>query len=181
MLQNNTPGFTSGEGGPTDRRSINLATRANNWIANIRRSEHSPFQLKNIRDLNSRIFPNAILKSQSNRYNCYGLVFASRRTNILDGTEVDKILADDGYTLVTEEKDLCEGDIAIYRRNSSITHSAIIVKIVKDFKKSEFNIVALSQLGTGYECQHNVNEVPALYGRDIQYYTQRIILKQISQ
>lgn len=47
-------------------------------------------------------------------YNCHGLTFASRRTQISQPSEVAKILADDDYTEISL-KNVMVGDIAIYK------------------------------------------------------------------
>lgn len=61
------------------------------------------------------------------RYNCHGLVFASRRTNIppagsdSDGL-VDRILAEDQFVQVAELQ-AREGDIVLWRRDCHVLSS----------------------------------------------------------
>jgi len=50
-------------------------------------------------------------------YNCYGMVFASRRTSILEDEQVPDILTDDGYRRI-EESDAMVGDLVLYRERT---------------------------------------------------------------
>jgi len=64
------------------------------------------------------------------RYNCHGLVFASRRTNIPPaGSDsnglIDRILADDQFAQVTEQQ-AQEGDIVLWRRDREVDHTGVI-------------------------------------------------------
>ena len=74
----------------------------------------------------------AQLGPPTGRYNCHGLVFGSRRTNIPpveldDPTLVDRVLADDGF----RRTPFCRiGDVVIYRNSSGeVDHSGIVVRI----------------------------------------------------
>ncbi len=61
-----------------------------------------------------RQFARVIHRTRSSRkYNCHGLVFASRRTQIWDSAEVSKILADDSYVRIPLSEVLV-GDVALY-------------------------------------------------------------------
>ncbi len=62
-------------------------------------------------------------------YNCHGMIFAARRTQIWDPAQVEKILAEDGYTRVSKD-DLEVGDIVMYknRENGDWEHSCIVVE-----------------------------------------------------
>jgi len=51
-------------------------------------------------------------------YNCHGMTFAARRTQIFEGSEVLKILQDDNYGPVNKENVL-PGDIAVYFSTAS--------------------------------------------------------------
>jgi hypothetical protein len=69
-----------GEGGEQDRRAIKLATKRGRWIKNVRRREMPPEQLRAAVDLVHARFSGITLRSISATYNCFGMVFASRRT-----------------------------------------------------------------------------------------------------
>ena len=74
----------------------------------------------------------SVLGPPTGRYNCHGLVFASRRTNVppaslLDAIEIDALLTKDQYERVHVPK---VGDVAIYRAESSeIEHSGFVNRI----------------------------------------------------
>ena len=48
-------------------------------------------------------------------YNCFGMVFAARRTAILETCYVETILTEDGYRRLPSEKDVAPGDLVLYR------------------------------------------------------------------
>lgn len=65
-------------------------------------------------------------------YNCFGMVFASRRTAILDDGQIPQIpliLQDDGYRQVTEAEAL-SGDLVLYknRETAQFWHVALIMR-----------------------------------------------------
>jgi hypothetical protein len=76
-------------------------------------------------------FPAAIPRTSDPTYgyNCHGLTFAARRTQVWSSTHVQHILTEDGYTEIAL-KDVLAGDVAIYRstETSEIEHSAIVVE-----------------------------------------------------
>jgi hypothetical protein len=65
-------------------------------------------------------------------YNCFGHVFADRRTAIYDesDTEIAKIIADDGYRRIGQDERPQLDDIALYRQRDTRTllHAARIVR-----------------------------------------------------
>jgi hypothetical protein len=67
----------------------------------------------------------------SSRYNCHGMTFASRRTNIDETDEVWKIITDDGYTEIPMESAL-PGDIVLYfGEGGDIDHSAVVAEAAR--------------------------------------------------
>lgn len=78
-------------------------------------------------------------KSWSNRkpatgvYNCYGMIFASRRTSIYDDendTLIQRILDEDGYRKLSNQDEAVPGDIVLYResKRNSILHIAMVMR-----------------------------------------------------
>ena len=60
-------------------------------------------------------------------YNCHGLIFASRRTNIL-GNDVRAILNDDKYKKRLTQADVRPGDVVLFvAPDGDIEHSAIVL------------------------------------------------------
>jgi hypothetical protein len=63
------------------------------------------------------------------RYNCHGLVFASRRTNIPPVgivVDIDLLLQRDQYRQVASPK---IGDIIVYREGTEIVHTGIVIRL----------------------------------------------------
>lgn len=61
-------------------------------------------------------------------YNCFGHVFASRRTAIYDIEYIDQILCEDGYGQIFEETEFAAGDIVVYSDHDGPSHVARIVR-----------------------------------------------------
>lgn len=98
----------------------------------------------------------------SGRYNCHGLVFASRRTNIPPPGEesrglIDAILREEQFGPVTED-DAREGDIAVWRRGDDIDHAGIVVYVQRDVPPRV--IFVWSKWGTLGEFVHSVHLAP---------------------
>jgi hypothetical protein len=55
----------------------------------------------------------AVRKQPCGVYNCFGHVWASRRTAIYDDPELKKILRDDGYRMLSQEAPM-PGDVVLY-------------------------------------------------------------------
>jgi hypothetical protein len=66
-------------------------------------------------------------------YNCFGLVWASRRTAIYDEQSVSQILTEDGYRQLRSDEQPLPGDIVLYLRSSNeirdTLHAAIILEL----------------------------------------------------
>ena len=63
-------------------------------------------------------------------YNCYGMVFATRRTAIYEDEQIPDILEDDGYRQIPE-KDVRPGDIVLYRDRDpklGLLHAALVMR-----------------------------------------------------
>lgn len=63
------------------------------------------------------------------RYNCHGLVFASRRTNIDSPgfpVNIDELLHRDGYHRVDMPR---VGDIIVYRHRTEVEHTGFVVRL----------------------------------------------------
>jgi hypothetical protein len=107
-------------------------------------------------------------------YNCYGHVFAARRTAIYEDNEVSKILADDGYKKINHAT-AHVGDIAIYRAKHGFVHAAQIVEIERPDPVTQLRpIWALSKWddGSGEDC-HLLNDVPFFHDGEIEIWTDR--------
>ena len=80
-------------------------------------------------------YKNAIRRTDmpSYGYNCHGLAFAARRTQVWNSVDVQHMISEDGYHEVTRVQAL-PGDVAIYSslETREIEHSAIVIEPVKD-------------------------------------------------
>jgi len=101
-------------------------------------------------------------------YNCFGLVWANRRTSIYGEDDFKNILADDGYRLLTTEGQLQPGDIVIYlSRNANNLRNTLHVGIVLNFDQIGLTRVpwVLSKWSDQYgEDIHKLKDVPEQYG-----------------
>ena len=116
-----------------DSGGLELATKDKVHITNrIGKFGHSQQKMTEFIGLLAR-HPTVIKRSaNTDMYNCHGLVFAARRTNIDDTMEVRKILEHDEYVEIKKESVL-PGDIIIYYgdRNDA-EHSGIVIEKGED-------------------------------------------------
>jgi hypothetical protein len=149
------------------KSELKLDSRCENQITNVtNRCARIPGEELAVDDL-ARKHPHAIHRTRSSRkYNCHGLVFASRRTEIWDSAEVAKIILEDDYVKVPFEEVLV-GDVAVYVDNGDMQHSGIVVEMAKNPKMARI----LGKWGHLQEVVHWANDAPPEYGMNIEYYT----------
>lgn len=72
-------------------------------------------------------------KPATGGYNCFGMLFASRRTFITDEGEgdVECILKEDGYRQLSDQNEVVTGDIVLYREKTtrSIYHVCVVTHV----------------------------------------------------
>ncbi len=91
-------------------------------------------------------------------YNCHGLTFAGRRTQITSSAEIRKILDDDDYERIGFERVLA-GDVVIYVSvNGDIEHSGVIVSTDPNIVGG--GIKVLSKWGKAHEVVHFLRSCP---------------------
>jgi len=156
-----------------DKRSIGLATRKGNYIENARKEERAPDAMRSAYEMFKKQHSSIEARSLSASYNCMGMVFASRRTNIDVERAIKLILKDDEYVQVVEIKNVQKGDIVVYYKDERPTHVGVVVNIEKIVGNASWDITILSQWGNDGEYFHNVSDVPVLYGTKIEYWTDR--------
>jgi hypothetical protein len=157
---------------------IELRTRAGNPIDNVQVWEHSRFEWHLLGELLGR-FANAECVSEACPvYNCHGLTFGSRRTQVTD--VVYPILDDDGFDILPSEKDVRPGDIVVYcSARGEVIHSGFIVwrKSVELVPGTKSVIpMVWSKWGKGHERLHEIGECP--YLEDEGNYTRYYRLKR---
>jgi hypothetical protein len=166
-----------GAGTQNDPYAIKLVTKKGRWIRNEQRKEMPPAQLKAAVDMMIQLY-NPTFRSISATYNCFGMVFASRRTCIDPPSELDKILADDEYKEVKNKHLVNPGDVIIYRKtaNGEITHAGIVLGDTLTHGStdgSERNLLVLSQWGANGEWVHAEANVPQCFGTIREFYSER--------
>ena len=139
---------------------LDLETAIGNAIDNYQSAEVLPLHQETAcRDSFTRKFPamSERTKKPTSTYNCHGLVFGSRRTQIDDPEVVRKILDDDGYKQIKHEK-VRAGDIILYIVDGDIEHSGIVVEPANSRNLNQTMVV--SKWGTFTEVHHPHHQCP---------------------
>lgn len=139
---------------------LDLETTKGNQISNYQDSQVIDKNIENgCRDIYKNRYPAMVERTTSptSIYNCHGMVFGSRRTQIDESTSVRKILEDDGYKKVSPEN-VMAGDVIIYIVNGDIEHSGIVVHppIPENFNQA----IIISKWGPFTEVLHPVHQSP---------------------
>jgi len=113
----------------TPPKGIILQTRAGRNLENSQSCEPEATIQDRYNLLRSKHFGWVNRKPACGVYNCYGLVWASRRTSIYDESEISKILTDDGYRQLATERQLQPGDVVLYHLNGNILHAAMVMEL----------------------------------------------------
>jgi hypothetical protein len=145
--------------------SIRLETSKRTGIENAQFSDLSTFDRKWIADIPKK-YPRAKPRTgPSPVYNCHGLTFASRRTRIFEGRDVQRILSDDAW-LQVNDKDVLPGDIVVYvSDDGDLSHSGIVIKI------TELGAPLIcSKWGSAGEYIHLATDTPSIYQGIKKYY-----------
>jgi hypothetical protein len=116
--------------GQPRERSIALQTRDCNNIPNVQSLEVAPHNARSFAKLKTDYTkPGIVFRTDgvTGIYNCHGLVFASRRTQIVDGVH-QLVLADDRYVEMTRANALA-GDVIVYwGPDGDWIHSGLVVE-----------------------------------------------------
>lgn len=166
-----------------NRRPIALATRLGNTIDNtvgapvtaqaVRRYDELVDKLKRH---GSRI---ELRRAPAGEYNCYGHVWASRRTAIYDdhGDAIVKMIReDDGYRITTKPQ---PDDIAVYAdRHRGVVHVARVVQLCEGVTADSPKIprVVSKWCDWGGETAHDVRAFPLIDDSasvSVEYWTDR--------
>lgn len=162
-------------------RSIELQTRLGNRIENSVAMEPIPDHAARKFDRLVEKHPRwMIRKSAIGFYNCFGHIWASRRTAVYDQFDeaVLRVRDDDGYRKVDWEKETpVSGDVVTYWEKvdpySGCVHVARVVQFRAREKTLPPEIFALSKWDDVCgEVLHEVNDVP-FEGMRMEYWTDR--------
>ncbi len=149
--------------------SLDLHTRQQNQVDNIHDNDPpTAGELIEAQDLKGKFIgathrPTAV----SYTYNCHGLTFGSRRTQIVDPAEIRKILTQDSYKKI-DRSEILPGDIVVYvGPDGDIEHSGIVMDVDKSML---FPIPkVLSKWGVAHEVVHRLTDCPYI-STNVEYY-----------
>jgi hypothetical protein len=143
---------------------ICLQTRAKTPIRNVQDRILPPERVRAGIDGAAKAFKGTskIVNGPSGYYNCMGLVFASRRTQIEDLDRIPEILREDGYVEVHAERDATVGDVVVYSIEGRFTHVALVVE---SSSGPLWVPRILSKHGWSVEVVHYVHEGPYSEGK----------------
>lgn len=114
----------------TPERSLRLDTRAGSPIQNAVAPDppppHAILKYERLREAHGRQWHRR--KAPCGFYNCFGMVFASRRTAIYDETEIQRILREDGYREVSG-LEAVPGDVVFYRASWGLLHAGLVLEV----------------------------------------------------
>jgi hypothetical protein len=118
---------------PLPERSIQLTTYLGNDIPNSIDLDPTAGMIALARDAHAGLINTVGVRQvgpPTGRYNCHGLVFASRRTGIpapgVDTTGlIDRVPQDDQFARVLESE-VREGDVALWRQEREVAHTGIV-------------------------------------------------------
>jgi hypothetical protein len=166
-----------GRGSARDPAALQLYTTSNrSFVENERPDSERPLEaLKEARRIVKEISPTAKCRSLTAFYNCVGMALANRRTAV-DIEHLALMLQDDGYRSIPELAAV-EGDIVEYRRDGRPQHVGIVYEL-RDISlmqnRSLIDIWVLSQWGEDGEYLHKARSVPAMYGAELIFWSERI-------
>jgi hypothetical protein len=162
-------------GGQADPMSLPLYTRKRTFIRNVLRHEQPAEKLRAAADLHRAQYPDIRLRSLTATYNCFGLVFASRRSALCDASQILTILRDDGFVRVEDRTDAQVGDVVLYRQQAQgeIHHVGIISAVRFDVTNACRKVEVLSKWGEFGEYFHDEAMVPLIFGQLRDYWTER--------
>lgn len=105
-------------------------------------------------------YPNALHRptSVSYGYNCHGLTFGARRTQITSSVAIRAMMSQDGYSRIHKHTAL-PGDIVIYvGENGDLEHSGVVV--TRPTQETLYNMKVLSKWGSAHEVVHDLGDCP---------------------
>jgi hypothetical protein len=151
---------------------IHLATRIGRYIPNWQGDNLQPSEIQAQTALETYKGKNRFPQIVDSTYNCLGLVFAARRTNV--ATEhVKWILQHDDYQKLSGRVLPQRGDVVLYAQEDNIvTHVGVVHDVKSSSRNSEdWEVWVLSKWGThGAEYVHLADDIPSLYGTAIEYW-----------
>jgi hypothetical protein len=165
-----------GFGTEQDPEALPLYTRRRrSFIRNVQRKQLPREVIQARTEPNLQIDHRIQLLSCATTYNCFGLVFASRRTCISE-EDIPRVLQDDGYrTLPWDAATWRPGDLLLYSDGSEqISHVGEIVRIEHDLLGGDPAVWIISAWGETGEYLHPPEAVSYRLGRPFRVVSQRL-------
>jgi hypothetical protein len=154
-------------------RQLPLATKGGTQIANSVAPAPEARHLLKYKQIRQKHSSWRSRKDPCGEYNCYGMLFASRRTAIYEDVEVSRILTEDGYRQIPFANAAVD-DIAVYQAFHGFVHAGRIVEVGVATEPSLRPIIVLSKWDdTTGEDLHMIWDVPFKIDRPIEIWTDR--------
>lgn len=115
----------------TTERKIVLQTRLGNAVDNAQTAEPDAQDIRKFEGIFAE-HEWKLRKKPCGMYNCFGLVWAARRTGIYDQKGIETILLDDGYRELNANEKPLYGDIALYFSpppEAEIWHAGLVCEL----------------------------------------------------
>ena len=153
--------------------SLAIQTRAKRFIENdFGKPQRSKESMDAFYEEMKHLWPNLERRSWDSTYNCFGMAFANRRT-VVDDSALPTIYQDDGYRAIGRPQ-ATPGDVIIYKNERGrIMHVAVVVEKRIVQREDDDELVVLSQWGLNGEYRHSARDVPEVYGRVSEIWTER--------
>ena len=147
------------------RIMLDLQTAEKNDIENEQFGAISKYELSQISSFEQQ-YPQAKFKGDPTAvYNCHGMTFASKRTGIFADSEIEKILKDDKYIEIKNEREVMPGDIILYYDETGISHSGTVIQTHPGDHANDLpSIMVISKWAKHKEVIHNANYSPYSQG-----------------
>ena len=115
----------------SQERDIPLYTRLRSRVRNSQAQEPDDRSLQKFDRLLAQHRRWELRKAACGTYNCFGHVWASRRTAIYEQSEIEIIRRDDGYRLLGMNETPRPGDLAVYcdSQEQSIYHVGVVCEL----------------------------------------------------
>lgn len=158
---------------PNPGRVLRLDAYSGEHISNSVDADPSPNAIALSRLGIGAFVPHQVTGPPTGRYNCHGLVFANRRTNVPEAGDpadyqIDHLLDQDIYAPVRGIARL--GDVVVYRRHASghIDHTGIVSRV--EHIGATAVVFVWSKWGALEECEHVSTVCSYAQTCDIEYW-----------
>jgi hypothetical protein len=161
----------------TPPKEIILQTRAGNCVANNQACDPDARNLYIYNLLRGNHLAWVNRKLACGVYNCFGLVWASRRTAIYEERSVSQIIMEDGYRELRIEEQPQPGDVVVYLHLSgeirNTLHAAVILKLEQRGPGKVPLLLSKWNDSCGEDI-HEIRDVPQSFGNYvIEFWTDR--------